>query len=302
MRGIGLGVGDVGEVSGGAWGSGIPASCDDGRRAGGELKPRMVCRRGQAERDAAAEPCGDGVKLYHSARIELGACELHRAWSVGTHGMRGHGLGVGDVGEMPIRAWNRRNSAGVDDGRGEGWKRHAGMVGECGSHEHSPEREPGWVWVRVDDSTRGEHGAYELHGTSPGGAHGMRDDRVGVGDIGAVPGGAWGSRQPAGCDDIGVSELECKPDMVSRWRWPDECASSRKPCRHWVGVGHGAWVEHGAGITYWERSGGAHSMRVDRVGVGDISEVCGGAGSSGDRASGDDGRGARWERLASMVV
>ena len=301
MRGIGLGVGDVGEVSGGAWGSGIPASCDDGRRAGGELKPRMVCRRGRAERDAAAEPCGDGVKLYHSARIELGACELHRAWSVGTHGMRGHGLGVGDVGEMPIRAWNRRNSAGVDDGRGEGWKRHAGMVGECGSHEHSPEREPGWVWVRVDDSTRGEHGACELHGTSPGGAHGMRDDRVGVGDIGAVPGGARLEGHASCVDECWGAGWEPHAGMVRRCCWA-ECDASWEPCRNWVGVGHGAWVEHGAGGVHEQSSGGAHSMRVDRVGVGDIGEVCGGAGSSGDRASGDDGRGARWERLASMVV
>ena len=81
MRGIGLGVGDVGEVSGGAWGSGIPASCDDGRRAGGELKPRMVCRRGRAERDAAAEPCGDGVKLNYSAWGKHGVDAVHRTSS-----------------------------------------------------------------------------------------------------------------------------------------------------------------------------------------------------------------------------
>ena len=216
--------------------------------------------------------------------------------------MRGIGLGVGDVGEMPGGAWSTGYQTSGDDGRGAGRERDTGMVSRRGSSECGAAGKPCRNRVDLADPSWIEHGACELHRHDSPRPIWMRDHRVGVGDIGAVPGGAWGSRQPAGCNDIGVSELECKPDMVSRWRWPDECASSRKPCRHWVGVGHGAWVEHGAGKTYWERSGGSHSMRVDRVGVGDIGEVWHGAGRSGDPTSGDDGRGARWERLASMVV
>ena len=43
---------------------------------------------------------------------------------------------------------------------------------------------------------------------------------------------------------------------------------------------------HGTG------SGGAHGMRGDGVGVGDIDEVQGDAWSPGDTAAGDDGGGA----------
>ena len=42
MRGDGVGVGDVGEVRGGAWGSGDAAGGDDGRGSGREREPGMV--------------------------------------------------------------------------------------------------------------------------------------------------------------------------------------------------------------------------------------------------------------------
>ena len=42
-------------------------------------------------------------------------------------------------------------------------------------------------------------------------------------------------------------------------------------------------------------------MRGDRVGVGDVSEVHGGAWSSRHQAFGDDGRGAIWERDGSLL-
>ena len=81
MRGIGLGVGDVGEMPGGAWSTGYQTSGDDGRGAGRERDTGMVCRRGRAERDAAAEPCGDGVKLNYSAWGKQGADAVHRTSS-----------------------------------------------------------------------------------------------------------------------------------------------------------------------------------------------------------------------------
>ena len=46
-------------------------------------------------------------------------------------------------------------------------------------------------------------GACDVHGEGTGGAHGMRGDGMGVGDIGAVPGVAWGSGDSAGDDDGG---------------------------------------------------------------------------------------------------
>ena len=108
--------------------------------------------------------------------------------------MRGDGVGVGDVGEVPGGAWGWIDTAGGDDGRGEGRERDAGVVGGWGRAERDAPGEPSGVRVGVDDGARGRHGADEGVGSREIGAYGVRGFGVGVGDISKVPGGAWFQR------------------------------------------------------------------------------------------------------------
>ncbi len=82
-----MGVGDICEVFGVARGSWHTSSGDDGRGAGRERDTGVVGRHGSAEQDAWAEPSGDRVGVSHGARIEHGACELHRESSSGADGL-----------------------------------------------------------------------------------------------------------------------------------------------------------------------------------------------------------------------
>ena len=101
MRGDGVGVGDIGEVHGDARGAGDTAAGDDGGGAGRrERDAGVVGGRGGIERDAWTEPSGDRVGVGDGARGEHGACDVHGTGSGGAHGMRGDGVGVGDIGTL----------------------------------------------------------------------------------------------------------------------------------------------------------------------------------------------------------
>ena len=106
MRGDGVGVGDIGEVPGDAWSSGDTASGDDGRGAIGKRDTGVVCGLGVIERDATDEPSGDRFCVGDDTRGEHGACDVHGAGTGRAHGMRGDGVGVGGIGEVPGDAWS----------------------------------------------------------------------------------------------------------------------------------------------------------------------------------------------------
>ena len=112
-----MGVGDISEVSGDSWGSGDTAGGDNGRGAGRERDTGLVGGLGRTERDAQAEPGGDRVGVSDGARVEHGACDVHGAGSGGADGVRGDGVGVGDISEVSGDAWGSGDTAGGDDGR-----------------------------------------------------------------------------------------------------------------------------------------------------------------------------------------
>ena len=131
--------------------------------------------------------------------------------------MRGDGVGVGDIGEVHGDAWGGGDTTGGDDGRGAGRERDTGMVGgRCGA-ERDASAEPSGDRVGVSDGTRGEHGACDVHGEGSGGAHGMRGDGVGVGDVGEVSGGAWITGHTTRSDDGRRSRRELVSGVVDRW-------------------------------------------------------------------------------------
>ena len=119
--------------------------------------------------------------------------------------MRGDGVGVGDVGEVPYGAWVGGHTAGGDDGGGAIGGHDGGMVGGHGRGKRDAATERSGDGIGIDDGTRVGDGSHGVHGTGTGGADGMRGDRVGVGDVGEVPYGAWGWGHTTGGDDGGRS-------------------------------------------------------------------------------------------------
>jgi hypothetical protein len=82
-----VGVGDISEVPGDAWGPGDTTGGDDGRGAWRERDAGMVGGRARADRDASTEPCGDRVGVGDGTWGEHGACDVHRSGSRGADGM-----------------------------------------------------------------------------------------------------------------------------------------------------------------------------------------------------------------------
>ena len=89
----------------------------------------MVGRHGGAEQHSWAEPSGDRVGVSHGARIEHGVSELHREGSSGADGLRGDGMGFGDISEERGDAWGSEHTSGGDDGRDAGREFDTCMVG-----------------------------------------------------------------------------------------------------------------------------------------------------------------------------
>jgi hypothetical protein len=131
----------------------------------------------------STEPSGDRVGVGDGARCEHGACDVHGTCSGGAHGTRGDAVGVGDISEVPGGARSAGDAAGDDDGGGAGREYHTSFVRGFDCIERDASTEPSGDRVSVGDSARGEHGACDVHGTGSGGAHGVRGDAVGVGDI-----------------------------------------------------------------------------------------------------------------------
>jgi hypothetical protein len=106
-----VGVGDVGAVPGGRGDPGHASSGNDGGRAGRERERDVLCRLGEFERYARVEPGGDGISVGDGPRVELGAGGVHGAGKARADGMRGDGVGVGDVGALPGGAWCSRHQS-----------------------------------------------------------------------------------------------------------------------------------------------------------------------------------------------
>ena len=300
MRGDRVGVGDVDEVHGGARGSRHASGGDDGRGAGRERESGMVDRGTWPEHHAKGQPSWDGIDIGDGAWSQHGAGVVHGTGEGGSDGMRGDRVGVGDVDEVHGGARGSRHASGGDDGRGAGRERESGMVDRGTWPEHHAKGQPSWDGIDIGDGAWSQHGAGVVHGTGEGGSDRMRGDRVGVGDVDEVHGGARGSRNASGGDDGRGAGRERESGMVDRGTWPEH-RRERQPSWDGIDIGDGAWSQHGAGVVHGTGEGGSDRMRGDRVGVGDVDEVHGGARGSRHASGGDDGRGAGRERESGMV-
>ena len=214
--------------------------------------------------------------------------------------MRGDRLGLGHIGSMQ----GGTERAGIEAGSGDGWgaigERDAGVVDRRAGLERDADREPTSHWIGLGHGARGQHGQDGIHGAGSGGADGMRGDRLGLGHIGEVQGGAGRAGIKAGSGDGWGTIGERDAGVVDR-RAGLERDADREPTSHWIGLGHGARGQHGQDGIHGPGSGGAHGMRGDRLGLGHIGEVQGGAGRAGIEAGSGDGWGAIGERDAGVV-
>ena len=132
--------------------------------------------------------------------------------------MRSDRVGVGDIREVSDGTWRSGDTRRDDDGRDAGRQHDAGMV--FGSCEHQPGAldQPCWHWIVDAYSTWGKHGACDIHRQATRRAHGMRGNRVGIGDINEMQGLSiciwW---LPAGCDDGRGAKRERDTGMVGRF-------------------------------------------------------------------------------------
>ena len=164
--------------------AGIEEGCGDGRTACRHADTSMVCGLGRRERDQEHQPRDRGVIGGHDGVWHKhGDCRILRRGPRGIDGMRGDGVGVGDVGQV----YGRSQGEGIEEGRGDDGRAarelDAGMEHRRGRYAerdagHQPERSGGCVdycaWIGdggiVGDSTDATR------------TDGMRGDRVGVGD------------------------------------------------------------------------------------------------------------------------
>jgi len=131
MRGIRVGVGDVDEDQGGTWCTGHQTGGDDGWGEGRECHAGLVDGHERPERDATAEPSGDGIDLNDGTWLKYGAYELHSKSQSEPHDVRVDRVGVGDIGEVSGgtgRTWYHRSD---NDGRGKEWEPVTSMVDKC---------------------------------------------------------------------------------------------------------------------------------------------------------------------------
>ena len=170
----------------------------------------------ETQHGASDERSRHRVIISDGARIEHGTGLKHRACWRRADGMRVVGVGVGDIGQVPSWAWIGGHSAGVNDGRSPGSKHDARLVSQRGRGELDPSSEQSRDGIGFSHGTGSPLRACELHREGSGGADGMPGDGMGIGDIGKVPGDAWGSGHTTDSDDSWDKGRECHTDMVGR--------------------------------------------------------------------------------------
>ena len=104
------------------------------------------------------EPGRDGVGIGDGARGGHGAGGVYGAGPGGADGMRGDGVGVGDVGEVPGGTGIRGTRRVVMTGGERGRERSAVSCGR-GEMSVAGRGEPGRDGLGIGDGARGGHGA-----------------------------------------------------------------------------------------------------------------------------------------------
>ena len=105
MRGDRVGVGDIGAVQGGAWGSGDATCGDDGRDAIRQRDRSILDGHWEGEHDGGIQQGGDRVGMGDGSWFESWACCIHDDGAVRADRMQGDRVGVSDIVAVHGGAW-----------------------------------------------------------------------------------------------------------------------------------------------------------------------------------------------------
>jgi hypothetical protein len=106
------------------------------------------------------------VGVCDATRGEHGACDVHREGSDGADGLRGDGVGVGDVCEVCGDAWGPGDTTGGADGRGAGRERDSGLFVCIFKFEFDVLVQSRWYRCLESYCVRLEHGCCCFYGSS----------------------------------------------------------------------------------------------------------------------------------------
>jgi len=80
--------------------------------------------------------------------------------------MRGNGVGVRDVHQVPANAWSPKLTGHCRDGREGRRERNTDMVSRLYRFECNAAEESCKDRIGISDNTRGKHGVCDMHGAS----------------------------------------------------------------------------------------------------------------------------------------
>ena len=184
--------------------------------------------------------------------------------------MRGDRVGVGDIVAVHDGAWGAGDTTYSDDRRGACGHRKHGIVSRFREHQLGAGSKQGGSRVDVNDGSREWFGGCCVLSCDAVRANSMRGDRMGVGDICAVQGGAWGSRNTT-CGDDGRGEDRQRDRSILDGHWKGKHGEGIQQGGDRVGISDGA---RGWTCGFWVHGDDAvkaDGMRGDSVGVGYIS-------------------------------
>jgi len=188
MRGLRLGVGNIGEVSYEPWGFWHPSSSDDAGITRRKQEQSLVCGQGCYQPDEQLQSGRDRRGVCDRARHGLVLGRTHELGPAYMDGMRGLRLGVRDICEMPSRSRSSGHTTAGHDGRPGKRQCESGMVCGRGCNQRDSTGKSGRDGIGVSDRAGCGDGDCSTHGEGSGGAHGMRGHRLAVGDIGEMQG------------------------------------------------------------------------------------------------------------------
>ena len=214
--------------------------------------------------------------------------------------MRGHRLGVGDIGEVSCEPWGVWHSSSGDDSGITRRKQEQSLV--CGQGCYQPDEQLQSGRDRRGVCDRARHGLVlgRTHELGPAYMDGMRGLRLGVRDIGEMPSRSRSSGHTTAGHDGRPGKRQCESGMVCG-RGCNQRDSTGKSGRDGIGVSDRAGCGDGDCAAHGEGSGGTHGMRGDAVAVGDVCAVSCGSWGRIDTSGGDDGMAAGRERKPGLV-
>jgi hypothetical protein len=214
MRGHRLAVGDVGAVCVWTRRGCIIAFDHDSGRSCRKPEPGLVGRCCKPECLTSIESSRVRLDVCDGAWGGAGHSATHCGGSSGAHGMRGHRMGVGDVGEVSCELWGVWYPSSSDDSRITRRKQEPGLVCRQGCYQPDEQLQSRRDRRGVCDRARLGLVFDRTHQQGPLVLDGMPGHRLGVRDIGEMPSRSRSSGHTTAGHDGRPGQRQCESGMV----------------------------------------------------------------------------------------